>query len=335
MLSGFIVLYINFSLSYQVLLPFYAGITVTFGSSLLSQYVYWKYRSASEEMCLQEALGSCWKPGIWLPALVDTFVSIIILSVRHDRFEAKILIFIVVLVQFLMVATKRWIFIELKYIVSRIMLVWVSLVVYAVYTSKEKNNIVKQLNETFEKLNDRQQMDETNLIYLLEKSNTLELKLKDFNSDEYSNRFSINTFLISKSAFVAFTLLFICSKFIFNIATHTRPDIIQLWQWLVTVIEEYCFNPIIMLGIYWFLCNLAVLLGLPYYIGIVFFVLCVPVRAILSWCAFVSFHILMIYYNNKSYKIWSSFNQVLFKNLHGFSCCQNTLLKKHRIHVLH
>jgi len=242
---------VNVCLSYQVLLPFNASITVTFASSFLSQYVYWKCRSASEEMCFQESLGSCWEPGdnIWLSALVDTFVSIIILSANPDEFEAKFSISTVVLVQLLMVATKWWIFIELKYIVSGIMLVWVSIVVFGTYEQKEKENIVKQLYDINIQLIGQQNMDKTDVKDLLVKSNTLEQTLKNFNSNDWKNRCTKKITDIATSAVVAFTLVFIFSKFLLSISTNSMSDEIQIWQWLVTVVVGSCFNPIILLGI--------------------------------------------------------------------------------------
>ena len=249
--SGLVIFAINVGLSYQVLLPFYADIAVTFTSSSLSQYVYWKCRSASEEMCFLESLGSCWEPGdsTWLPALVDTFVSIILLSAKRDKFEAQVSISTIVLVQLLSVATKWWIFIELKYIVSGIMLVWVSLDVFVEYELKAQENIGKQLFEINIQLIGRQNMDETKLKYLLEKSNTLEQEFKNLNSSDWKNRFTKKITGIATSAVVAFTLVFIYSKFILPFATHTTPDETQIWQWLITVVVESCFNPIILLGI--------------------------------------------------------------------------------------
>jgi len=261
LLSGLLFLAVNVCLSYQILLPFYAGIAVTFASSFLSHYVYSQYRSESVENCLQESMGSCWKPGdsTWLPALVDAFVSITILAAYSDKIEAQVTISTVVLVQLLLVATNWWIFIELKFIISGIMLVCSLICVVTLYQEKQKENIVKQLNEINIQLNGQQNIDETKLKYLLKKSNILKQDLKNYNS-AYKHTFTKEINDTATSAVVAFTLVFILSKFTLSIAIHPTQDEIHIWQWLINVVVESCSNPIILLGIACLLGKLSELL---------------------------------------------------------------------------
>ena len=260
-ISGLLVLHHKFDSSYQVLLPFYAGIAVTYASSFLSQYVYWMCRSASEEMCFQESLGSCWEPeySIWLPALVATCVKIIVLSASLGNFETPNLsIAIVVLVQLFMVATKWWMSIELEYIVSGIMLVWVSFTINVTCDLNERNNIVKQLKEF--QFTSRHNLDESKLKYILMKTNIHEQKLNNFNLHIWTIKLTKEMTDIATSAIVAFTLVIIFSKFILYFATRSTPDEIQILQWLVTVVVESCFNPIILLGITFLFGKLSELL---------------------------------------------------------------------------
>ena len=260
-ISGLTVLAFSFCSSYRVLLPFYAGIIATFASSFLSQYVYWKCRSASEEMCFQESLGSCWKPGdsIWLPALVGTFVRIITtLAVYPGQFKAWVSISIVVVVQLLMIATKWWVVIELEYIVSGIMFVWFSIVEFGTYEdNKERENIAKQVNMINMQLIRHNLNDYSKLLHL-QRRNALQHKLNY--SNYWENRFTKEITDIATYAFAAFAFMFICYKFIYYITTLATPEGIQIWQWLVFVVAESLCNPITLLGIIFLFGKLSYLI---------------------------------------------------------------------------